>query len=138
MWIPKCCTTNPIDPSTKMRNHVKLYYQELLTNISGGNQQNRYSENFIISKRCHIKDRSLIAQDTAINNGIHSPNSSKELIFEYFDVTNLKFNEVGWSGSKFKVLSVISLAAATLDSKKFIATDNRPFVSILIGLKKMS
>ena len=138
MWIPECCSTNGEDVSVKMRNEVKLYYQELLTNTNNGVQNNKYSQNFVISKRCHIKDRSLIAQDTAINNGVHAPDSSKELIFEHFNVTNLKFNEVEWAGSRFKVLSTMPLSAATLDGKKFTATDNQPFISILIGLKKMS
>ena len=138
MWIPPCCTEENKDVTVKMRNEVKLYCQKLLTSTTAGVQNNKYSGNFIISKKCHIKDRSLIAQDTAINNGAHAAESSKELIFENFNVTSFKFNEVEWGGSRFKVLSVAPLAAATMDSKKFFASDSQPFISILIGLKKMA
>jgi hypothetical protein len=138
VWIPECCSNDAIDVVPLMRNEVRLFCQKLSTNTINGVQQNQYNKTFVISKKCHIKDRSLIAQDSAINNGVHAPDSSKELVFEYFNVTNLKFNEVEWAGSTFKVLSVMPLASATLDGKKYKATDAQPFISILIALKKMS
>jgi len=138
MWIPECCSSKNEDVTVKMRNKVTLYYQKLLTNTVDNVQSNSYSQNFLITKHCHIKDRSLIAQDSAINSGVHSPDTSKELIFPYFKITDLKFNEVEWGGARFKVLSSSPVSAVTLDGKKYFASDSQPFISILIELKKVS
>ena len=139
MWIPKCCAPEVIevDIIVKMRNVVTLFYQKLHSKIENSVQKNQYNENFILTKKCHVKDRTIIAQDTAINDGIRNAEASKELIFQYFDVTNYLFNEVEWSGARFKVLSTTKLASVTLDGKRYVATDNQPFISILIGLKKL-
>lgn len=139
MWIPTCCSSEEDANKVvvKMRNQVNLHFKKLDTNIDNGIQKNSYNNNFVISKRCHIKDRSLSAQDSAINDGIRNLDNSKELIFENFNITNLIFNEVEWNNSRFKVLSSSKLATVRMDGKLFIASDNRPFISILIGLKKL-
>lgn len=135
MWIPSCCHLD--DSASKMRNTIKLYHKKLITTNQAGTQKNVYSGELILTKRCHIKDRSLTAQDTAINNGIRNAETAKEFIFKYFDVTNYEFNEILWSGVRFKVLSTNKMSSVTLDGKKYIASDNRPFISILAGVKEL-
>jgi len=137
MWIPSCCGSNNSDIKSKLRNTASLYYQKLSTNTSNGVQRNIYSGNLVLSKRCAIKDRSLISQDTAINSGIYETASAKELVFEYFDITGIQFNEVEVLGARFKVLASNKISSTTIDGTKFFSSDTRPFISILIGLKKL-
>lgn len=136
MWIPKCCdSSSAID--SKLRYTVKLYYQQLKTSTTSGVQSNSYSGSLVLTKRCHIKDRSFLAQDSAINSGVQNAENSKELIFKYFPVTNYAFNEVDWGTSKYKVLSTSKLSSVTIDGTRYTATSSRPFISILVGLKKL-
>jgi len=137
MWIPSCCGSNNTDIKSKLRNTVSLYFQKLSTSTSNGIQKNINSGNLVLSKRCVIKDRSLIAQDTAINSGVYETASAKELIFEYFDITGIQFNEVEALGARFKVLASNKVSSTTIDGKKYFSSDERPFISILIGLKKL-
>ena len=136
MWIAKCCTDQP-NLNKKFRSTVKLYYKGLLTKVESEIQKNSYSNTQILIKRCHIKDRSLAAQDTAVNNNIRDLENTKELIFQYFDITSLQFNEVEWSGGRYKVLGTSKQSRVTMDGTAYTATDNAPFVSILIALKKL-
>ena len=141
MWIPKCCsssssTSNP-DLASKLRNEVKIFYQALISKTESGVQKNSYNPQLILTKKCSIKDRSAVAQDTAAIRGSQNPETTKELIFEYFNVTGYNFNEVHWSDSVFKVLSVSKLASVTLDGTRFIADDPTPFISIIVGMKTL-
>lgn len=135
MWLPSCCHSD--DSSSKMRNTVKIYHKKLITTNQSGTQKNKYSGELILTKRCYIKDRSLTTQDTAITNGIKNANDVKEFIFKYFDITNFEFNEIVWSGSRFKVLNSNKISSATFDGKKYNASDARPFISILAGVIKL-
>lgn len=135
MWLPKCCSYNNYDD--KFRHTVKIYYKSLNTRTENNTQKNSYSRTQILSKRCYIKERSVIAQDTAINNGIRNLENTKELIFKYFDITNYTFNEIDINGSRYQVIGSSYLYSITLDSKKYQTTNQRPFVSILVGLKKL-
>lgn len=134
-WLPNCCISDEI--ATKMKNTVKLYYNKLVTVNQQGKQVNTYSGNLVLTKRCYIKDRSITAQDTAVNNGIQNAETAKELIFKNFNVTGYKFNEIYWSGVKFKVLSVNKMSRVTIEGKTYEATDARPFISILVGIKEI-
>ena len=138
MWIPKCCSTKAIiDPTNSMRNNVGLYLQQLKSSTVDGIQKNTYSPNFIINKKCHINDKSLTAQDTAITNGIRDTSLVKEFIFTYFDTTGLQFNEIIWSGTRFKILTPpTKQSAVRMDGKLYIASDTAPFISILAGIVK--
>lgn len=137
-WIPKCCNPDIEGADAKMRNQVSLYYNKLNVNIENGVQKNKYSATLVMPKRCYIKDRSIAAQDTAIATGIQNPESSKEFIFINFNVTDLKFNEIKWRNTIFTVLgSPVKLATVIMDKKRFVATDKRPFISIIAGMKKL-
>lgn len=137
-WIPKCCNPNIEGADAKMRNQVFLYYNKLNVNIENGVQKNKYSSTLVLPKRCHIKDRSIASQDTAIATGVQNPENSKEFIFINFNVTDLKFNEIKWQDTIFTVLgSPVKLSAVTMDRKLFVATDKRPFISIIAGMKKL-
>jgi hypothetical protein len=120
-----------------MRNTVKIYHKKLITTNQSGTQKNKYSGELILIKRCYIKDRSLTTQDTAVTNGIKNANDVKEFIFKYFDITSIEFNEIVWSGVRFKVLNSNKMSNVTLDGKKYIASDSRPFISILAGVKEL-
>lgn len=135
MWLPSCCHSD--DSSSKMRNTVKIYHRKLFTTNQSGTQKNKYSGELILIKRCYIKDRSLTTQDTAVTNGIKNANDVKEFIFKYFDITSIEFNEIVWSGVRFKVLNSNKMSNVTLDGKKYIASDSRPFISILAGVKEL-
>jgi|688.fasta_scaffold812933_1 hypothetical protein len=135
MWLPSCCHSD--DSSSKMRNTVKIYHKKLITTNQSGTQKNKYSGELILIKRCYIKDRSLTTQDTAVTNGIKNANDVKEFIFKYFDITSIEFNEIVWSGVRFKVLNSNKMSNVTLDGKKYIASDSRPFISILAGVKEL-
>lgn len=135
MWLPSCCHSD--DSSSKMRNTVKIYHKKLITTNQSGTQKNKYSGELILIKRCYIKDRSLTTQDTAVTNGIKNANDVKEFIFKYFDITSIEFNEIVWAGVRFKVLNSNKMSNVTLDGKKYIASDSRPFISILAGVKEL-
>ena len=137
VWIPKCCESIDNNVDSLMRNQISLYYKKIEGKTQQGQQSNIYTPTLVLTKRCHIKDRSSTAQDTAINNGIRDAENSKEFIFKYFNVTNYKFNEIEWSGSRFQVLSTNKLSSATLDGKRYIAANSTPFISIRAGLKKL-
>lgn len=137
VWIPKCCESSNNNVDTLMRNQVSLFFKKIETKTQQGQQGNIYTPNLVLTKRCNIKDRSAAAQDTAINNGIRDADSSKEFVFKYFNVVNYKFNEIEWSGSRFQVLSTNKLSSVTLDGKRYVATDQKPFISIIAGLKKL-
>lgn len=137
VWIPKCCESSNNNVDTLMRNQVSLFFKKIETKTQQGQQGNIYTPNLVLTKRCHIKDRSAAAQDTAINNGIRDAESSKEFIFKNFNVTTYKFNEIDWSGSRFQVLSTNKLSSVTLDGKRYTASDAKPFISIIAGLKKL-
>lgn len=138
VWIPKCCDTQTDEINKAMRSTVKLYYKALKTTNSSGTQKNTYNPSLVITKRCHVRDRSQIAQDTAINSGKTNPENSKEFIFKYFDVTNYEFNELEWSGSRFQVLNT-GKNHTFVDSKRrrYNSTDQQPFIVILAGLTKL-
>lgn len=135
MWLPSCCHSD--DSSSKMRNTVKIYHRKLITTNQSATQKNKYSKDLVVIKRCYIKDRSLTTQDTAVSNGIKNANDVKEFIFKYFDITSIEFNEIVWSGVRFKVLNSNKISSITLDGKKYIASDARPFISILAGVKEL-
>lgn len=135
MWLPTCCNSD--DSSSKMRNTIKLYHKKLITTNQSGTQKNVYSGQMVLTKRCHIKDKSLTTQDTAVTNGIKNANDVKEFIFKYFDITKLQFNEILWSGVKFKVLNTNKMAKVTMDGKSYEASDSRPYISILAGVKEL-
>lgn len=120
-----------------MKNQIKIHCKQLSTNTQSGTQKNTYTPHLVLTKRCFIKDRSLAAQDSAINNGIKEPDSAKEFILKYFDVTDYQFNQIEWNGIKFKVLNAIPVASATIGRKKYFATDQQPFISILAGVQKL-
>ena len=136
MWKPTCCGNLP-DLNSKFRSTVKLHYKALLTKVENDIQKNTYNSAQILIKRCHIKDRSLIAQDTAVNNGIRDLENTKELIFKYFNIKALQFNEIEWAGAKYKVIASSIQSRVTMDGKAYIASDNAPFVSLLVSLKKL-
>lgn len=135
MWLPNCCSYQNSDD--KFRHTVKIYYKQLLTKTESSVQKNSYNRTQILTKRCYIKDRSPTAQDTAINNGIRDLENTKELIFKYFDITNFSFNELDIGGSRYKILGSSKPLSVTMDSKKYNATTNRPFISLLVGLSKL-
>lgn len=135
MWIPSCCHLD--DSSSKMRNTISLYHKKLITTNQSRTQKNIYSGELVLIKRCYIKDRSLTTQDTAVANGIRNTDTVKEFIFKYFDISGLEFNEILWSGVRFKVLSSNKMASVTMDGKKYNASDARPYISILGGVKEL-
>jgi len=135
MWKAKCCQND--NPLSLMKNSVELFYKERKSFIQDGRQLTTYAPASSFKKLCHIKDRSQVAQDTAITNGIKNLDNSKELIFSYFDVKNFEFNEVKWSNTRFKVLGVNKISSITMNGKRFNALDELPFISILIGLAEL-
>ena len=135
MWLPTCCNSQNADD--KFRSTVKIYYKKLLTKTESSTQKNSYTRTQILMKRCYIKDRSTAAQDTAINSGIRDLENVKELIFKYFDITGYAFNELDWAGSRYQVIGSSKQHSVTMDSKKYNSTDSQPFISLLVGLKKL-
>jgi hypothetical protein len=137
MWIPKCCDQNTDLLNSKFRHTVTFNLKSLSSSNSNDIQKNKYLESQVIVKRCYIKDRSLDAQDTAINNGVRDSTDNKEFIFKYFDITSFSFNSIEWSGSKYQVIGSSKQSSVLLDGKRFVATDSLPFISGLVGLKKL-
>lgn len=135
MIIGECCEPGAGQIYHKMRNQVSLNVERLSTNTNSGIQKNNYEKKLVLTKRCYIKDRSQAAQETAVNNGVQNLDTVKELIFQYFPATDYKFNEIVWAGATFKVFSVTPIASITIERIRFVATNQQPFISIIVGLK---
>lgn len=138
MWIPTCCNSDYKKINQAMTSNIKIYCKKLTTRISDNRQKSSYTSELVITKRCHVRDRSIIAQDTAINSGNTNPEKSKEFIVRNFDVTALDFNQIEWAGSKFQVLSVNKNHSAVLSNRtRIYANDAQPFIIILAGMTEL-
>lgn len=138
MWKAKCCnTSSTID--TKLNRPVDLYIKELITYTdSSGEQKNKYSTGtLVLRKMCAIKDRSLPSQETSVINGKVDPSSSKELIFKYFDISNLKINEIRWEGCIMNLLGITKISSVTFEGRRYNAPNGSPFISMIVAINKL-
>ena len=138
MWKVKCCEQNPSIDS-KLKRLVELYFKELkVYTTADGEQKSTYGAgNLVKRKLCYIKDRSTASQETSITNGRVDPSSSKELIFNYFDITDLKTNEIRWEGMSMVILGVNKISSTVIEGKRYNAPDKLPYISIIVGVNKL-
>ena len=112
--------------------HIWIFFVHLLFH-----EFPNITSDFVIQKKCYIKDRSTVSYEESINNAIKDASNSKELILNYFDVANLKFNKAICLNSEFNVLGVSKLSQVRLEGSLYKANQLTPFISIVIGLKKL-
>ena len=138
IWLGRNCCTNKIEKISNLLNYdVKFYVKKINTSSVNQIQKNIITSEFVLEKKCYIKDRSNASYEENIINGIKDASNSKELILDYFDISNLNFNKAICLNSEFTVLSATKLSQVRLDGTLYKANQNLPFISVLIGLKKI-
>lgn len=138
IWLGRDCCTNKINKISNLLSYdVKFYVKKINTSSVNQIQKNIITSEFVLEKKCYIKDRSNASYEENIINGIKDATNSKELILDYFDISNLNFNKAICLNSEYTVLSVSKLSQVRLDGILYKANQNLPFISVLIGLKKI-
>ena len=138
MWKPKCCgstTIKNIEPA--LQYDVTLYANAKNTKQSNNQQTTSFVSELKFIKRCHIIDRSTVAQESAINQNFKNAESTKEFICDYFDLGENSFTKAVWSGIVFKVLGVNAYSSYVIRGTRYNAIEGRYFVGILAGIEKL-
>jgi hypothetical protein len=139
IWLGGDCCSNNNESSidSLLQYDVSFYVKKINTAIINQSQKNTITSDFVMQKKCYIKDRSTVSYEESINNAIKDASNSKELILNYFDVANLKFNKAICLNSEFNVLGVSKLSQVRLEGVLYKTNQLTPFISIVIGLKKL-
>jgi hypothetical protein len=141
VWLGGKCCSNAINSNNNINGlmgyDVEFYVKKINTSISNQIQKNTISSNLVLQKKCYIKDRSTASYEENIIAGIKDGNNSKELILSYFDINNIDFNKAICLGSTYDVLGVSKLSQVRLDGVLYKANQFTPFISVIIGLKKI-
>lgn len=136
MIIPKCCKISP-NVKESFNAYVFLYYKDLKTKKQLDKQINTYNPELIAKKRCLVKDRTNASVDIGAVNQVRDAANLKELIFDYFDLSSININYVEWENSKYDITGSEKIKSFTENYIRYTASEERPFIRVYIGLKKL-
>jgi hypothetical protein len=138
MWKPKCCDITSIkDIEPALQYEVALYGNTQNTVNTSSQQITTFVDVPLLTLRCHIRDRSTAAQDTAINQNFKNAENTKEFICDYFNLAQYSFTKLAWSGVSFKVLGVNPYSSVTINGTRFYAPEGKYYVGIQAGITKL-
>jgi len=138
MWKPKCCGNfiiKNIEPA--LQYDITLYANIKNTKQVNNQQTTSFINELKFIKKCHIVDRSTVAQESAINQNFKNAESTKEFICNYFNLSENTFTKAIWNDITFKVLGVNTYSSYVIRGTRYNAPEGKYFVGILVGIEKL-
>jgi len=137
-YFISCCVSKSStskSPTLAFNRTVKLYTTKIQSkqDLATNSQITEYLNTDNEERKCYIKDNSITAQETIISENYQGGGASKELIFDYFDIKTFNFERVLYAGVFYKVVGRGQITSFTANNVKYVADDNKYFVSVTVA-----
>lgn len=135
-WEPKCCSNKSTNITSALNRKITLYGNTQNTVQVNGKQSTSFPNQAKLTVKCYIVDKSIAAQETAINQNIQNVATAKEFICDYFNLYQYNITKLVCDDVTYEIIGKTPYYSYRINGTRYDAPEGKYFVGILAGIKE--